>query len=94
MYIVYIFIVIWHRVSLTVYHHGWIANKLELIVIMFNFSVLQLLAVNETILHGIGQFKIISKNLVRVETLTLIIYNMIYILIDALYRIETNGLYE
>ena len=43
------------------YHHGWIANKLELIVIMFNFSVLQVLAVNETILHGIGQFKIISN---------------------------------
>ena len=40
---------------------SWLVWILELIVIMFNFSVLQLLAVNETILHGIGQFKIISN---------------------------------
>ena len=33
---------------------SWLDWKLELIVIMFNFSVLLLLAVNETILHGIG----------------------------------------
>ena len=42
---------------------------------------------------GLASLKL-YQILVRVETLTLIIYNMIYILIDALYRIETNGLYE
>ena len=41
---------------------SWLDWKLELIVIMFNFFVLQLLAVNETILMGFsGQFKIISN---------------------------------
>ena len=57
---------------------SWLDCKLELIVIMFNFSVLQLLAVNETILMGLASLKL-YQILVRVETLTLRIYYDIHI---------------